>query len=72
MTEKPTRGGKREGAGRPHAGNTAYNVRLPSDTMDMIKRVASDEGKTTSAVIQEILDRSLARRKWSPVAKDTG
>ena len=59
---KPTRGGKREGAGRPSAGNTPYNVRLRSETMARVKAKAGRDGKTYSQVIQEILDKSLARR----------
>ena len=60
---KSTHGGARKGAGRPHAGNRPYNVRLRPDTMARIRSLATISGKTSSQIIQEILEKSLAQKK---------
>lgn len=65
MARKPTRGGRREGAGRPR--EIAKPLRLAIDfeapDVETLRRVAEQRGVTTSALIRDMVARAAKRAR---------
>lgn len=62
IPEKPGRGGKRPGAGRPVTGHARANYSLPPELIEALRQAAEADGTTASALLADFLREGLSRR----------
>jgi hypothetical protein len=65
MDTKPklTHGGKRSGAGRPRVNTIKRNYKLDPEIVERIKRIAQEQDRTESSVVNEFLYKSTRAGK---------